>query len=609
MKKILSICAFLLIGLGLQAQDALNMSLLGNFNVEGLPMAGSRTYNDVWGYVDCEGNEYALLGSAAFVFVVDITDPANPREVNRFPGASPTTWRDMKTYKDVAYAVADNSGEGLMVLDLSGLPSTVTQISADTTDFQRSHNIFVDVPNGRLYVVGTDSQRNGVIVYDLTCDARQPEKIASVDFPGGEYVHDIYVRDNIAYCSHGYNGFYVWNMTDAANPVLMASLETGGYNHSGWLTDDGQYAIYAEEIPRGEALGVIDLSTISTGDIEIVNEFKFPLLAPEFEDATPHNPYIRGNYLISSYYEDGLQVFDISDPLNVSQVAYYDTYPDNEEYAGYNGNWGAYPYLPSGNILASDINTGLYVLQADNIALAPVLPENDIVALIESAESLFLCEGEESAIVAEGGYDSYQWFRDGTPITGANESTLLVSLEGEYIVTTGSGSCAGNSCPVVVEVFETANAVPVEVEGNDLTVSAVGDAYQWFLNAIEIAGATERTYTVTESGAYNAVVTTDMGCFITSEVIDFDFTGIQTFKDNTTINVYPTLVRDQIWIDIENQSKEISINLFNVNGVRLASQAGQNGKTSFDLQNYPVGLYFIEILNGQERILEKVVKR
>lgn len=609
MKKILSICAFLFVSLGMQAQDALNMTLLGNFNIEGLPMAGSRTYNDVWGYVDCEGNEYALLGSAAFIFVVDLSDPANPREVNRFAGVSPTTWRDMKTYKDVAYAVADNLGEGLMILDLSGLPNEVTQISADTTDFQSSHNIFVDVPNGRLYVAGSNAQRKGLIVYDLTCDARNPEKIAAVDLPAGEYVHDLYVRDNIAYCSHGYNGFYVWDMNDAQNPVLMASLETGGYNHSNWLTEDGRYAIYAEEIPLGEALGVIDLAEVSTGDISTVNEFKFPLLAPEFENATPHNPYIRGDYLISSYYEDGLQIYDISNPLEVEQVAYYDTHPDNVMYNGYTGNWGAYPYLPSGNILASDINTGLYVLQADNITLAPVLPENDIVALIESTESLFLCEGEESAIIAEEGYDSYQWFRDGTPISGANESTLLVSLEGEYIVTTGSGSCAGNSCPVFVEVFETATAVPIDVLGNELTVSAVGEAYQWFLDGTEITGATEQTYTATESGDYNAIVTTEMGCFITSEVINFQFTGIQTFSDHTSINVYPTLTVNEVWIDTKNQSKDLTLRLFNVNGTILDSQVGQNIKFSFDLQNYPAGLYFIEISNGQERIIEKIVKR
>ena len=40
----------------------------------------------------------------------------------------------------------------------------------------------------------------------------------------------------------------------------------------------------------------------------------------------------------------------------------YDTSPDYR-YEGLNGCWGAYPYLPSGNILATDIEEGLYVFK------------------------------------------------------------------------------------------------------------------------------------------------------------------------------------------------------------------------------------------------------
>ena len=40
----------------------------------------------------------------------------------------------------------------------------------------------------------------------------------------------------------------------------------------------------------------------------------------------------------------------------------YDTSPDYQ-YEGFNGCWGAYPYLPSGNLLATDIEEGLFVFK------------------------------------------------------------------------------------------------------------------------------------------------------------------------------------------------------------------------------------------------------
>ncbi len=77
-----------------------------------------------------------------------------------------------------------------------------------------------------------------------------------------------------------------------------------------------------------------------------------------------HNLIIRDDFVYVSYYHDGLQIFDISDPYNPIKAGHYDTYlPDNHN--GYAGNWGVDPQLPSGIILASDVQSGLFVLEFD----------------------------------------------------------------------------------------------------------------------------------------------------------------------------------------------------------------------------------------------------
>ncbi len=339
----------------------MNMTLAGTWDGNNTQTSGV-FYNDIWGYTDESGNEYAILGSPNEVHFIDVTNPSNPTEILGHVGGSTSLWRDFKTYKKYAYGVADQGSEGLLIFDLSALPSSPpTLANQNNSDFQRAHNIFIDVPNGLAYIAGSNTVSGGVIVYDLNANPTNPPVVYSSNLQGG-YVHDIYVRDNIAYASHGNNGLYMHDFSNPSSPVFIDSRNTGGYNHSSWLTDDGQYAVYAEEVPQGRPLGILDLTDVPNNGIGLVTTFKFPLLAPQATGVTPHNPFIAGDYCIVSYYEDGVQIFDISDKNNPFTAAYYDTDPNNTSYSGTDDNWGVYPYFPSGTIIASDTKGGLFVL-------------------------------------------------------------------------------------------------------------------------------------------------------------------------------------------------------------------------------------------------------
>lgn len=354
----------------LSAQIADNMLLLSNYDDNALPSkSGGLSYNDVWGYANDEG-EYAIMGTLEGTMFIDVTDPTNPVLIDHIPGGyTNSLWRDYKTYKNYAYGVADetsNKGKsGLQVFDLSKMPNQVELVHDDHTYFQRSHNIFIDVSNARIYLPGTDTRNNGLIVMDLSRNPAKPELLSSVALPGG-YVHDVYVRDNIAYCSHGFNGLYVYDFTNPKVPVLLGNLPSypnQGYNHSSWLTDNGDFLVFADE-SHDRPMRVLDVSDPT--NMGIVSTFKSTLLAPAVTTSIAHNPFIRDDLAFVSYYHDGVQVYDVSDPLFPNRVGYYDTEPGNTNYGGYKGCWGVYPFLPSGNILASDEAHGLFVLRLDN---------------------------------------------------------------------------------------------------------------------------------------------------------------------------------------------------------------------------------------------------
>jgi hypothetical protein len=77
-------------------------------------------------------------------------------------------------------------------------------------------------------------------------------------------------------------------------------------------------------------------------------------------NSIPHNQLIKGDLLYVSYYYDGLQVYDISDPTLPVRVAHYPTSTE-PNLKQYRGAWGVYPFLPSGNIIVSDMQKGLFV--------------------------------------------------------------------------------------------------------------------------------------------------------------------------------------------------------------------------------------------------------
>ncbi len=351
----------LLFSCSLSAQyEAEEVTFLGTYDDDSLPTHFYGTFNDVWGYA-ANGREYAFFGSASYIHIFDVTDPTNLVEITKIAPGNQTVWRDFKTYGNYLYAVADNAPDGLIVIDLSGLPAAPTITHQNTNQFESCHNIYIDEANARLYTAGAGS---GTYVYSLSSSPEQPVFLGEA-FLGNNTLHDIYVRDNIAYCSAGNPGFFIYDLTDISQEKLLASAETNGYNHSSWLSDDGTFAFFAEEVPRGLPLGIMDLCDMENGNIEVNNYFKFPLLDVDPGDdlVTPHNPFVLGDYVYVSYYRDGLHIYDISNPENVTRVGYFDAHPQNTDYMGtYAGTWGCYPYLPSGNILLSDMDNGLFVV-------------------------------------------------------------------------------------------------------------------------------------------------------------------------------------------------------------------------------------------------------
>ena len=327
-----------------------------NFNLELVSqLEYTAKLNDVWGYVDSLGNEYALVGTdtPGGVSVVDLSDPENPQEVAFVEDAN-SLWRDMKTWGTHAYATNEN-GEGLLIIDLSSLPDasgiTSTRYNGPDGDtWSSAHNIYID-EFGFAYIFGSRRDNGGAIFLDLT-DPDNPVEVGAYETA---YIHDGMAKNNILYTGNIYLGtFSVVDVSDKSNPIYLGGHETPNrFAHNIWVSDDEKYVYTTDEKPGAFITG-FDIS-----NLDDVVETDRVQNSPG-SSVVPHNTHFLDNYLITSYYDDGVVIHDVTDPENMVLTGHYDTAPNNS--SGF-GDWGAYPYLPSGLILASDNAEGLFVLQ------------------------------------------------------------------------------------------------------------------------------------------------------------------------------------------------------------------------------------------------------
>jgi choice-of-anchor B domain-containing protein len=331
-----------------------------------------RRYSGCWGwYQSSKNKEYAISGTSNGTYFIDVSSPTTPTVSGFIAGAAGGTYREMKTYQNYCYIVSDDGqNKKFQIVDMQYLPDSIHVVYNDTTLFKRGHTIWIDKDKMYIGAMLSDSLKfSPMAIYSLaTPTAAVLLRKLQQDLPLIGYVHDMYVRNDTIYASCGDQGLYIIRYNSTTNTFVQLGSYIGyqshGYNHSSFLTQDGKHLIFCDEVPESLPIHFVDVQNL--GNIQPVKDF-IP-----FQKTTPHNPYIKGNFAVVSCYQDGLHIYDLSQPNNINIVGYFDTHPQGGANVGnyggapYRGNWGAYPFLPSGIIIANDMQNGMFILNANS---------------------------------------------------------------------------------------------------------------------------------------------------------------------------------------------------------------------------------------------------
>ncbi|MFN0275423.1 MAG: choice-of-anchor B family protein [Chitinophagales bacterium] len=409
-------------------QAQLNIEFLGQLEY-------SSQLANLTGWADGAGNEYAIVGTEDGTSIVDITDPTDPVEVQFIDGVN-SIWREVRTWEQYAYVVTEGGG-GLLCIDLSGLPGSVeTNFTDGGVGLSSGHTVFCD-ENGFVHVFGGNTSGGGDAIFDANVDPMNPVFVGEVDT---WYIHDGYVRGDTLWAGNIYEGqFSVWDLSDKSSPELLATQNTpDNFTHNTWLTDDGNYLFTTDEVTNA-TVASYDVSDLT--DIKELDQFR----ANPGTNSIPHNTFVFGNFLVTAYYTDGVVITDATYPDIMIKTGEYDTSPFSG--SGFSGAWGCWPYLPSGNIIVSDMQEGLFILGPTYVQACYV--EGDVTDA-SSGANIF---GATVEIVASSASTS-------TDITGHYATGL--AEEGLYDITF---SKTGYSSETVTGVSLTSgDIVTVDVE-------------------------------------------------------------------------------------------------------------------------------------------------
>lgn len=343
---------------------------------------------------------YAYVSTIADRFLVfDISDPAKPKQTDSVK-VDARIINDISTTADGKILVisregASNRKNGIAFYDNSdpAHPKPISEYTETVTG--GVHSAFVD----SHYVYLTDDATGSMRVIDFA-DVKNPKEVARWEVPsdvattlrtnegdqvGGRYLHDLQVKDGLAYLAYWRDGLVILDVGKGIkggspeHPQLVSQLR---FNHhelygNGWLAGTHSVFRYKNYVFVGDEVfpPIFDIHSPNRipvrGIVHVVevSDINNPRKVAEYPvpEAGAHNMWVEDDMMYMGYYTGGGRVVDVSGELRG------DLYRQGREIgrlwggdpAGYKANlpftWGAQPH--NGLIYFNDVNSGLWIVK------------------------------------------------------------------------------------------------------------------------------------------------------------------------------------------------------------------------------------------------------
>jgi hypothetical protein len=213
-----------------------------------------------------------------------------------------------------------------------------------------------------------------------------------------------------------------------------------------------------------------------------------------------------------------------------------------------------------------------------------------------------ICEGPNSIdIVSSTTITSALWS------DGSSDLPHLQNNAGDISATAyNANGCGVKTDTLTMLQSPEETILPITVSTDQLTLSTTSSngLYQWTYNGVDISGATNDTFIITnnQAGQYDCYTSNDIGCltYAGSVGINLSVTTLESFS----LIVYPNPANNQVTIQTEDQL--ISVAIIDLAGKEVPSKL--NGNT-LNIQHLSDGYYQLVIETNKGVLQKKLVKQ
>jgi hypothetical protein len=350
---------------------------------------------EVWAHPNGKCVYYSTIADR--IYAIDVSDPSHP-QVSDSMVIDARLLNDVMTTEDGKYGVfsregASNRKNGIAVFDASDAchPKVIADYNATVSGGVHSSYVY----QGHVYL--TDDATGSLRIISIK-DPYHPQEVgrwqtSQTEF--GRYVHDVDVRDGLAYLAYWNDGLIILDVGNGIKggspekPMLVSQLkydlnhlyrrvdEMYGLGargtHTAWR--HGKYVfigdeVYASRAAKGHESG----NDLTWGRLQVVDvsNIEKPKIVAWYEptDGGVHNVWVEGDSLYLGNYQGGGRVVDISGELKGDllrqgrEMAWLFTADSAGTRPRATFTWGA--VVKNGLIYFNDINSGLWITKLES---------------------------------------------------------------------------------------------------------------------------------------------------------------------------------------------------------------------------------------------------
>jgi hypothetical protein len=351
---------------------------------------------EVWAHPNGKCVYYSTISDR--VYAIDVTEPSKPRIVDSMK-IDARLINDVMTTEDGKYGVFSREGSsvrknGIVVFDASDAchPKPIADYTETVSGGVHSSFVY------RNHVFLTDDATGSLRIISIE-DPYHPKEVgrwqtSQSEQSQGRYVHDVDVKDGLAYLSYWNDGLVILDVGNGLKggtpekPVIVSQLKydldhlyrrvddmyglAGRGTHTAWRHKN--YVFIADEVYASKsAKGHENGNDLTWGRLQVVDvsDLAKPKIVAWYEptDGGVHNVWVAGDSLYLGNYQGGGRVVDISGELKGDllrqgrELAWLFTADSAGSKPRSTFTWGA--VVKDGLIYFNDINTGLWITRLE----------------------------------------------------------------------------------------------------------------------------------------------------------------------------------------------------------------------------------------------------